>query len=614
MVHISIPCSLKDLLPQSGTDVREACSEIVSTERKDQPPLRPLQSCSTGKLRKRGRDRISTNSSESDSDWSSGESNTDTIDEFPSSEEQTQQRTVKNFSNVRHPLPSQLGLPSMLTPTHRALSPSSPPSSVEASDGTATLGSLQQTPLDLSFGSSASETQPTPSTDLLAKKTAPSTDLLAKKTVPSTDLLAKKTAPSTDLLAKKTANSTKKTAPSTDLLKTAPSTNLLAMKTAPSTDLLAKKTAPSTDLLAMKTAPSTDLLAMDTAPSTDLLAMKTAPSTDLLAMKTAPSTDLLAMKTAPSTDLLAMNTAPSTDLLAMHTNDDVKEPCPKQPIEGGSREDQHSPNAPEPEIGIVPEKNSTIEVSPNGEWHLSLDESPEAKNIEICSTPHSKRCKLEDPSGDCDDVAENEKTVRKLFHKHSPAASEDHLGAGQPKEGTQFLQVGRPPEQGQSVECIDLTQDSDEEYTLQRNPPTTENQDHQILQEDHPLSRPNTCRSLVYNTEKSPNSADHQKSTHQEVCSSKTAPGLVAAMPVSLGTEPEIITLSDSQTSTSTVSPLSQQSVGTSSCDHGLAVDPDTSASCGAAPLGPASPLYLPPTPGREGVESILKRRSIAFT
>ena len=452
-------------------------------EKKDQPPLQPLRSCLTGKLRKRGqseRDQIPANSSESDSDWSSGESNPDTIDEFPSSEEQTQRRTAKNFSDVRNPLPSGLGLPSMLTHTHHALltsarAPSPPPSSLEVSDGSATLGSLQQTPLDLSFGSSVSEAQP-------------------------------------------------------------------------------------------------------------------------------------------------KDSAPSTDLPATNTNDDVKEPCPKQPVLiEGVRDDQHSLYVIESEIGTVPEMESTTERKDSSDrgWHLSLDESPETK---VCSTPHSKRCKLEDPSGDCDDVTENKKTTRKLFHKHSPAPGEDDLGAGQTKEGAstqQYLcseQAGRPCDQLQSVEYIDLTQESDEECSVQRNSPTTGKQDHQCLQENRHTSRQKTCRSLAYDREKSTNSADHQKPTPQEVCSSRTDSGSIAGTSVFLGEEPEVIILSDSQASTSTVAPLSQQSVGPTSCNHGLAVDPDTPVCLGAAPLGPASLLCLPPTPGREGVESILKRRSIAFS
>ena len=456
-------------------DVREACSGLVRIERKDQLPLQPLRSWSRGKPRKRKLAEISTNSSESDSDWSSGESNADTIDEFPSSEELPQHGTVRTFSDALQPPPSGLGLPSMLRHTHRAPSVSTvvspPPSpSIETS---ATLGSLQQTPLDLSSDSnSASEPQ--------------QTDSIPRK---------------------------------------------------------------------------------------------------------------------PSLDLI------QSYAISESTKEGTKELCPKQSI----KECQYTRNVLQSEISGVAERDPTTDVSPHGEWHLSLDESPEAKSANLCSTPRSKRCKLDGPA----EVGDRQ-TARKLFHKHKhlpvAAATRENPNADTPQKARQFLHsdyMDQPPVQGQIVEYIDLTQDSDE-GAVQQNSPTTENP---IDNQDHQISIQSNSGNI------SSNSIGHRNPTHQEGCGNKTvsAPSLLAGTPVPLKeAEAEVIILSDSQSSTSTVvDPPSQQSFGRSnSCDRDLNDDTGTPVLVchRTAPPGPASPLYLPPTPGREEVESILKRKSIAFS
>ena len=125
-----------------------------------------------------GASSSSSSSSESDSDWSTGN---DTIDEFPSSEEQTLQVPRNTFSTAtgalnKSPLPTGLALPSMLmqpstsVDRHHSSSPSE----------TGTVGSLQQTPLDLSIDSSRSEQEDgditVTETDMLALKPEYSTD------------------------------------------------------------------------------------------------------------------------------------------------------------------------------------------------------------------------------------------------------------------------------------------------------------------------------------------------------------------------------------------------------------------------------------------------------
>ena len=97
-----------------------------------------------------------SSSSGSGSDWSSGD---DTIDEFPSSEEPTSHmigRSATTHAHGRTPLPKHLALPSMLT----YATPSAPPADQQQSSSpsdSVTVGSLQQTPLDLSLNSSRSE-------------------------------------------------------------------------------------------------------------------------------------------------------------------------------------------------------------------------------------------------------------------------------------------------------------------------------------------------------------------------------------------------------------------------------------------------------------------------
>ena len=143
------------------------CTRVPEVTKRSTLPDRPLAYSETaGTSRKRGRKTASaavgvdgasssSSSSESDSDWSTGN---DTIDEFPSSEEQTSQLPRNTFSTAtaapnRSPLPTGLALPSMLTQPsttagrHHSSSPSE----------SGTIGSLQQTPLDLSIDSSRSE-------------------------------------------------------------------------------------------------------------------------------------------------------------------------------------------------------------------------------------------------------------------------------------------------------------------------------------------------------------------------------------------------------------------------------------------------------------------------
>ena len=170
---------LKALLPDSKVGTRpEAASPCPLPDRV------PTSSETAGTLRKRGRTTASAavgvdgasspcSSSESDSDWSSGD---DTIDEFPSSEEPTSQiigRTFTATTNVHNktPLPKHLALPSMLT----YITPSAPADQQHSSSpsDSVTVGSLQQTPLDLSLNSSRSEQEDADGTITGSNKEAP---------------------------------------------------------------------------------------------------------------------------------------------------------------------------------------------------------------------------------------------------------------------------------------------------------------------------------------------------------------------------------------------------------------------------------------------------------
>lgn len=154
---------MKALLPGSkvGTRPPEAPSPRLLPDRV------PTFSETAVTLRKRGRTTASaavgvdgasspSSSSGSGSDWSSGD---DTIDEFPSSEEPTSHmigRSATTHAHGRTPLPKHLALPSMLT----YATPSAPPADQQHSSSpsdSVTVGSLQQTPLDLSLNSSRSE-------------------------------------------------------------------------------------------------------------------------------------------------------------------------------------------------------------------------------------------------------------------------------------------------------------------------------------------------------------------------------------------------------------------------------------------------------------------------
>ena len=153
---------MKALLPDSkvGTRPPEAPSPRLLPDRV------PTSSETAVTLRKRGRTTASaavgvdgasspSSSSGSGSDWSSGD---DTIDEFPSSEEPTSHmigRSAMTHAHGRTPLPKHLTLPSMLTYA-TPLAPTNQQHSSSPSDSV-TVGSLQQTPLDLSLNSSRSE-------------------------------------------------------------------------------------------------------------------------------------------------------------------------------------------------------------------------------------------------------------------------------------------------------------------------------------------------------------------------------------------------------------------------------------------------------------------------
>lgn len=166
---------LKALLPDSkvGTRPPEAASSCPLPDR--------IPTSSETAVRKRGRTTASAavgvdgasspcSSSESDSDWSSGD---DTIDEFPSSEEPTSQRMFTATTNVhsKTPLPKHLALPSMLTYITPA-APADQQCSSSPSDSV-TVGSLQQTPLDLSLDSSRSEQEDADGTITGSNKEAP---------------------------------------------------------------------------------------------------------------------------------------------------------------------------------------------------------------------------------------------------------------------------------------------------------------------------------------------------------------------------------------------------------------------------------------------------------
>ena len=166
---------LKALLPDSkvGTRPPEAASPC---------PLPNTEHISSETaVRKRGRTTASAavgvdgasspcSSSESDSDWSSGD---DTIDEFPSSEEPTSRRMFTATTNVhsRTTLPKHLALPSMLT----CITPSAPADQQPSSSpsDSVTVGSLQQTPLDLSLDSARSKQEDADSTITGSNKETP---------------------------------------------------------------------------------------------------------------------------------------------------------------------------------------------------------------------------------------------------------------------------------------------------------------------------------------------------------------------------------------------------------------------------------------------------------
>lgn len=173
--------SLKSLLPQSEVVTREPPLSVPpqgqSQQLEDSPSTHPSHISIKSSRTQEGVDdtqgcKPEGGADSSDSDWSSREDDQDTIEYFPSSEEQSVSHKPtglgQSFSTTteQHPLPPSLNLPSMLIQRTSATLSShpfklditpTPPSSASVSESVATCGSLQQTPLELSLDSNTGE-------------------------------------------------------------------------------------------------------------------------------------------------------------------------------------------------------------------------------------------------------------------------------------------------------------------------------------------------------------------------------------------------------------------------------------------------------------------------
>ena len=200
------------------------------------------------------------------------------------------------------------------------------------------------------------------------------------------------------------------------------------------------------------------------------------------------------------------------------------------------------------------ETTADITTKEEEDWCLTLDLSGDEispSDDDPCRTPCRKRRKLERSS------------------TNNPAMG--NYNNCTPRSGRKKLRNRYPPQpQGshdsdvcivatQYVHYIDLTTEDDD--SLERR-----TKDHQL-----------------YDSVNSPKSSITKKSS--------------ASLNLKAGMEPDVIILSDSKRRSTSTGPDSD-------------VESDQSVLAG----GLGSPLCLPPTPGREGVESILQRKSIAFS
>ncbi len=168
---------LKDLLPQTEVADQGATNSTLDTVRRVEPAAASAVHPHPASLARKRKRTAATlvPGSDSDTEWSTGR---ETIDEFPSSEDLsvTTVITRRSFSAATQSdaRKSLLGLPSMLAhpPDEQTVSSLTQHSSILSSDlsdpatsssDSVTVGSLQQTPLDLSFDSGgASESESTP--------------------------------------------------------------------------------------------------------------------------------------------------------------------------------------------------------------------------------------------------------------------------------------------------------------------------------------------------------------------------------------------------------------------------------------------------------------------
>lgn len=145
------------------------------------------------------------------------------------------------------------------------------------------------------------------------------------------------------------------------------------------------------------------------------------------------------------------------------------------------------------------------------------------------------------------------------------------------EEGRQADTVGPHPSEA-VIEYIDLTMEDNQTTTTMKkgrcdeSEPTAD-KDHQMFPGLNTVPQSSQIVGKL---------GHHKSSTNGDTCPE------------------EVIVLSDSPSTTN----ASQQCPGDNDSN-------ESSVSSSACALG--SPLFLPPTPGREGVESILNRKSIAF-
>ena len=205
----------------------------------------------------------------------------------------------------------------------------------------------------------------------------------------------------------------------------------------------------------------------------------------------------------------------------------------------------------------------------------------EFSRMEECKTPVAKRRRTDQggytPAQDKD---YNNNTKPALCHVTCTPRRLFHCGMVTmvTEEGRQADTV-RPHPSEAVIEYIDLTMEDNQTTTTMKkgrcdeSEPTAD-KDHQMFPGLNTVPQSSQIVGKL---------GHHKSSTNGDTCPE------------------EVIVLSDSP---STTNASSQQCPGDNDSN-------ESSVSSSACALG--SPLFLPPTPGREGVESILNRKSIAF-